>query len=566
MRRRKPPPGAPARLRRAMSACLAVVIAVGFAFCAAAALAQGTPREDGFARWLEQLWPEAQKIGITRQTFDAATAGLTPDPSLPDLAIPGRPDKQPTQAEFVQTPAEYLKESSFERLAAQGRSLLAQHRTTLAKVEQKFGVPGPIVLAIWARETNFGTARLPHSAIRALATQAYLGRRKEQFRVEFVAALKMLQDGHVTLANMRSSWAGAMGQPQLLPSGFDKYAVDFDGDDRKDIWNSVPDVLGTIANHLLQLQWQRGHRWAYEVRAPKGTDCTMAQPGVKKSLGEWVQLGFTPAFDRKLSPAELDTEASLLMPAGPYGPAFLTPRNYFALKDYNFSDLYVLFVGHLADRIAGERAFETPWHKVEQLRTAALERMQHELTRRKIYQDKIDGKAGMLTRAAVGEYQRQNRLPVDCWPTQALVNHMLSPGSQQPKPQQAAPPQPGSEQPGSGQPGSQPLEPQQPEPHSSRPDSHPGLPQPGSKQSGPKRAASPQSTSRQPASKQQKAQRAGSQPSGPLELLQLLRPRQPKSEQGTQTQGTQTKGTQTKDRPRSPRPVSGSGAKGASSD
>jgi lytic murein transglycosylase len=381
--------------------------------------------DPAFRRFVEGLWPDAQALGVARATFDAATAGLEPDLTLPDLVIPGRPDKQPAQAEFVQTPAEYLKDSAFDRLSAQGRSLLAQHRATLAQVEQRFGVPGPIVLAIWARETNFGAAKLPHSAIRALATQAWLGRRKEQFRDELLTALKMLQEGHVTLANMRSSWAGAMGQPQLMPSGFYKYAIDFDGDGRIDVWNSVPDVLGTIANHLVELGWQRGQRWAYEVRAPRGTDCTIARPDVKKSLAEWVRLGFVPAFDRKLAPAELAVEASLLMPAGPYGPAFLTTANYFALKDYNFSDLYVLFVGHLADRIAGARAFETPWQKVEQLRTAALERMQRELTRRGIYQDKIDGKAGMLTRAAVGAYQKSNGLAVDCWPTQALVNHML---------------------------------------------------------------------------------------------------------------------------------------------
>ena len=172
-----------------------------------------------FTRWLEQLWPAAQQLGVSRATFDAATAGLEPDLTLPDLVIPGRPDRQPSQAEFVQTPAQYLKEFAFDNLAAQGRKLGEQHRATLAKVEQRFGVPASIVLAIWARETNYGAAKLPHSAIRALATQAWLGRRKEQFREEFLLALKMLQEGHVTLAGMRSSWAGAMGQPQLLPVG-----------------------------------------------------------------------------------------------------------------------------------------------------------------------------------------------------------------------------------------------------------------------------------------------------------------------------------------------------------
>ncbi len=377
-----------------------------------------------FTRWLEQLFPAAQQLGVSRATFDAATRGLEPDLTLPDLVIPGRPDRQPTQAEFVQTPGEYLKELTFNSLAAQGRKQLEQHRATLTKIEQRFGVPATIVLAIWARESGYGAARMPHSAIRALATQAFLGRRKEQFREEFLLALKMLQEGHVTLAAMRSSWAGAMGHPQLLPSGFYKYAIDFDGDGRRDIWTSVPDALATIANHLVELGWQRGQRWATEVKAPRGVDCTIARPDVTVTVGEWIRRGYAPAYGATPGAAELAHEASLLMPAGLYGPAFLTPKNYFALKDYNYSDLYVLFIGHLADRIAGGRPFEQKWEKVAQLPSAALERMQRTLTRLGLYSDKIDGKAGMLTRAALGAYQKANGLKLDCWPSQAVLDHM----------------------------------------------------------------------------------------------------------------------------------------------
>jgi hypothetical protein len=164
------------------------------------------------------------------------------------------------------------------------------------------------------------------------------------------------------------------------------------------------------------------------VRAPEGTDCTIAQPGMTMSIGEWLKRGFALPHGRKLQATELAIEASLLMPAGLYGPAFLTPKNYFALKEYNFSDLYVLFVGHLSDRIADGRPFERPWGKVVQLPTAALERMQRALTRRGLYQDKIDGKAGMLTRAALGAYQKANGLKLDCWPTQALLDHMNKAG------------------------------------------------------------------------------------------------------------------------------------------
>jgi lytic murein transglycosylase len=381
-----------------------------------------------FSQWLEGTWPAARERGITRATFDAATLGLEPDLTLPDLVIPGRPDRQPAQPEFVQTPAQYLKEAAFDKLATQGRALLGQHRATLTQIEQRFGVPGAVVLAIWARETGYGSAKMPYSAIRALATQAYLGRRKEQFREELLLALRIVQEGHVTLAAMRSSWAGAMGHPQILPSGFYKYAVDIDGDGKRDVWNSIPDALGTIANHLVELGWQRGQRWAYEVRVPQNVDCTIAQPEVKQPLGTWLSQGYVPAYGRKLNAAELKQEASLLMPAGLYGPAFLTTANYFALKEYNYSDLYVLFVGHLADRISDARPFEQPWGNVVQMPTTAMERMQQALTKRGFYQDKIDGKAGMLTRAALGAYQKKNGLALDCWPTQAVLDHMLRSG------------------------------------------------------------------------------------------------------------------------------------------
>src|SRR5712691_5324955 len=157
-----------------------------------------------------------------------------------------------------------------------------------------------------------------------------------------------------TRSQMRSSWGGAMGLTQFLPSEFYKHAVDFDGDGRRDIWTSVPDALASAAKQLADKGWRRGERWAYEVRAPKNVDCTTADPGVTQPIAAWLKRGFAPAYDRKLGAAELAREASLLLPAGIYGPAFLILPNYYVIKDYNFSDLYVLFVGHLADRIADE--------------------------------------------------------------------------------------------------------------------------------------------------------------------------------------------------------------------
>jgi hypothetical protein len=215
-----------------------------------------------------------------------------------------------------------------------------------------------------------------------------------------------------------------MGLTQFLPSEFYKHAVDFDGDGRVDIWTSVADALASAAKQLANKGWQRGRRWAYEVKPPAGIDCTIAQPGHVLTIGEWLKRGSTPAYGRKLSAEELNEEASLLMPEGSYGPTFLTPKNYFVIKDYNFSDLYVLFVGHLSDRILDGRPFETPWSKTAQMKTAQVEAMQRRLTELGLYRDKIDGKAGMLTRSALGAYQKANGLRLDCWPTAAVLGHM----------------------------------------------------------------------------------------------------------------------------------------------
>lgn len=376
-----------------------------------------------FQSFLQSLWPDAEKTGISRPVFDAATRGLEPDFSLPDLNVPGRADRLPAQAEFVQTPADYVRESTIARLGTQGKKLYDKHRATLDAIERRFGVPGSIILAIWGRETAFGSHKLPHDAIRVLATQAYVGRRKDMFRGELLAALKMLQEG-VPRERLRSSWGGAMGLTQFLPSEFGKHGVDFDDDGKVDLWTSIPDALASAAQQLANKGWQRGERWAYEVRTPHDVDCTIAQPGHVMLIGEWLKRGYAPAFGRNLSAGEQKNDASLLLPEGTYGPAFLTPKNYFVIKEYNFSDLYVLFVGHLSDRIMDGRPFEKAWSKNAQLRTEQVEAMQRTLAERGIYKDKIDGKAGMLTRAALGQYQKANGLKLDCWPTAAVLTHM----------------------------------------------------------------------------------------------------------------------------------------------
>jgi lytic murein transglycosylase len=398
---------------------LAFIVAVIAAICGSS---PARAADAAFTQFIASLWPEAQVAGVSRATFDAETRGLEPDYKLPDLILPGRPATgAPSQAEFVQVPADYIKEASIARLAAQGQKLMQQYQPALNEIEKRFGVPATVVLAIWGRETDFGRYTLPYDAVRVLATQAYVGRRKDQYRGEFILALKILSDGVVTRKDLRASWGGAVGLTQFLPSEYYKHGVDLDGDGRVDLWHSVPDALGSAAQQLVNKGWQSGLRWAYEVQAPANADCTMGVPDVTKPIGEWLRAGFVPVRGMKLNAAEQAQPASLLQPEGIYGPAFLTTKNYFVIKEYNFSDLYVLFVGHLSDRMKSPSPFATPWSASTQLRTVDVEAMQHGLTRVGLYKDKIDGKAGMQTRAALGAYQKSAGLKVDCWPSEAVL-------------------------------------------------------------------------------------------------------------------------------------------------
>src|SRR3954464_1217713 len=375
-----------------------------------------------FTQFIASLWPEAQAAGVSRATFDAETKGLEPDYKLPPLLRRGRPATgAPSQAEFVQVPADYVKEASIVRLAAEGQKLMQKHRTALNEIEKRFDVPASVVLAIWGRETDYGRYRLPYPPLRVVGTQAYVGRRKEQYRGEFILALKILGEGAVARNEFRSSWAGATGYTQFLPSEYYKHGVDLDGDGRIDIWHSVPDALASAAQQLVNKGWQAGVRWAYEVKAPANVDCTTGVPEVTKPIGEWLRAGFVPVRGQKLSTAEQAQPASLLQPEGVYGPAFLTTKNYFVIKEYNFSDLYVLFVGHLSDRMTTPQPFATPWSASSQLRTTEVETMQRHLARIGLYSDKVDGKAGMKTRAALGAYQKSAGLKVDCWPSETVL-------------------------------------------------------------------------------------------------------------------------------------------------
>ena len=383
----------------------------------------GAQDAQGFRRFVQDLWPEANARGVSRATFDKAFAGVEPDFSIPDLVLPGQVEEK-GQAEFTRTPAQYVNATYLAKLADQGKTLLVKHRDALEKIERELGVQRQFVLAIWGRETAFGAHRSPHYAVQVLATQAYAGRRKDMFRNELIHALKLLEDGILTRETMKSSWAGAMGLTQFMPSEYYALAYDLDGDGRKDIWNSVPDALASAANQLRYRGWVPGQAWAYEVRLPSDVTCRSEGPPQAKPVRDWMKLGVTRTSARPFPTDALDAPAFVLSAGGAYGPAFLALENFMVIKRYNMSDLYAMFVGNLADRIAGGGNFDTPWSEVSQLSARGIEEIQKRLQARGYDIAKIDGKAGMNTRALIGAYQQASRLKVDCWPSESVLAHL----------------------------------------------------------------------------------------------------------------------------------------------
>ena len=405
------------------SAALAVWLVAALFMLALAAHA-----DPAFRAWIETLWPEANALGVSRATFDAAFNGLEPDLSLPDLLLPGREQRADSrgQSEFTSPPSDYLNKANLARLASDGKALAVRHKAALDKIEREIGVDRYSVLALWGRETAFGKYKLPHDAIRVLATQAYLGRRKDLFRNEILHALRMLEAG-IERSDMRSSWAGAVGLTQFMPSEYFEHAYDLDGDGKTDIFRSAPDALASAAHQLRGKGWVPGQSWGYEVRIPPTSDCALEGPTQARPIAEWARLGFVRAGDRPWTQSQLGLEAYLMSPAGAYGPSFLVLENYKVIRRYNTSDLYAIFIGNLADRIAGGGDFATPWSAGAQ-KTQLIEEVQKRLKEHGYDIEKIDGKIGSNTRQIIGRYQRTNKLKVDCWPSEQLVAHLQSAG------------------------------------------------------------------------------------------------------------------------------------------
>ncbi len=400
---------------------LLVLTTAGSAF--AASLEQFDEAERQFQAWiLDTVWPAVQTAGVTRAVFDAAFDGVTLDWTLPELKTPDGGafgSHAEAQTEF-RDPSSYFNEKEIAHLVADGRAAETEWAPVLAAVEAKYGVPGAIVLAIWGRETAFGSVLPNRHAIRTLATEAFIGVRAATFFPELVAALTILERSSMAPAEMMSSWAGALGQPQFMPSRFFENAVDFDGDGRADIWNSIPDVLGSIANYLVAFDWQRGLPWGFEVAVPDSVSCTLEGPG--KPLREWQKLGLAPAAGGLPAGATSDTLAYLLMPAGRFGPAFLVTSNFRVIESYNESDLYALFVGYVADRITDDRPFVGKWADIAgDFTRGDVQVMQERLISQGYDLGAADGLVGVRTRVAIGEWQQAAGKPATCFPDADLL-------------------------------------------------------------------------------------------------------------------------------------------------
>jgi lytic murein transglycosylase len=319
-----------------------VVLALAFAVIAAPARAQ----EQSFAAFVKELWPDAQAKGITRETFDVALRGVTPDPRV--IAATKR------QPEYGKPVGAYVNDIVSRGRIANGLRKEKEWAKVFDGVEKKYGVERWVLLALWGIETDYGAEKDHWDVFRSLATLGYVRYRHPYFRNELIVAMLIMQDNHFGRDRMVSSWAGAMGQTQFMPSNVVDYAVDFSGDGKSDLWSSVPDVLASTANYLAKEHWKRGLPWGFEVILPKGFDYKTS----RVAFAEWKKLGLRRADGKPFPPSG---PGILFFPSGANGPAFIATENYAALKEYNNSDAYAIAVGHLADRMSGAPPIKAAW-------------------------------------------------------------------------------------------------------------------------------------------------------------------------------------------------------------
>jgi membrane-bound lytic murein transglycosylase B len=370
-----------------------------------------------FQAFVRDFEATALAEGITPETYNRAMAGVAPIATI-QQAI----DNQP---EFARQIWSYLDSAVSARRVANAKVMLTRYADTLAAIESKTGVPSEILVAIWGMETDYGSSAGDYNLFATLTTQAYQGPRQQYAQRELLAALKLLQQENYPVSEMTASWAGAFGQTQFMPSTFFKYATDGDGDGKIDLWNSAPDALASTAEMFVHEGWQTGKRWGYEVKLPKNFDYSLADLDERRALSDWAAMGIETADGAALpndnSLGDSDP-ASLYLPAGARGPAFMLFNNFRVIMQYNNAASYALATGMLADRMAGGKVFVASWPRGERALSLA-ERSQFQTDLKTLGYDPgdTDGVLGRKSRAALKQYQKSKNLPADGFPTAALL-------------------------------------------------------------------------------------------------------------------------------------------------
>jgi len=368
-----------------------------------------------FDSCLEGFWPLAAKRKISRASFDKAVKGLTPDLRIMDLM-----DSQP---EFTKAFWDYLDILVNDARVKNGQDMLAKHKAAFDQVEKAYGVDRHYVTAIWGVESNYGTLGGDRPVVRSTATLACIGRRQAYFRDEFLATLEILHRNDVRAEQLKGSWAGAFGPTQFMPTSFKRFAVDFDGDGRRDVVDTTIDMIASTANNLKKDGWVGGQTWGYEVVLPKGFNYLLADRSKQKSVAEWEALGIKRAGGKGFPRGE--DKAYLLVPAGHQGPSFLMLQNFRVIMKYNPAEAYAMAIGHLADRLRGEPAFVQGWPRDERVLTLQerLE-LQQQLARRGFDIGEPDGRLGPKSRVALMKFQVSAGLPPDGFASASVLERL----------------------------------------------------------------------------------------------------------------------------------------------
>ena len=398
--------------RPSRTALIACLIALGPVIAMPAYAQQGDTHDAAaasapalsFDAWKASFRDDAIAAGIDGAVYDAALASVSVVERVFELN-----DNQP---EFSRTVWDYLDGAVSASRVEKGETRFAQNRARLAMIEEKYGVNAETIVAIWGLESSYGDIMGSYDAIAALATLAWTGRRTDYARAQLIGALKIIQNGYATREELKSSWAGAMGHTQFIPTTYLDHAIDENGDGRRDIWSNLDDVFASTANYLSRSGYERTGRWGAEIILPADFDFDLAEPDVRKPLAAWAGLGIGEELIGQIDPNSL---GRIILPAGADGPAFMVFRNFEAILNYNRSTSYALAVGMLSDRVAGRaRALRQDWPRGDRaLSLKERKRLQEALAAKGFDPGPIDGVIGAGTRRALKAWQRARGVPAD---------------------------------------------------------------------------------------------------------------------------------------------------------